>query len=202
MTSLFIHMKLDTNNKGEFMKTYILTVFLLLGISPVQTAFSQTSPESSSESKNTQTSADAHFLDMMTEHHRDGIKMTELATQKAQSKEIKTLAQKILKDQKEELKQMEIWRDRKFSNESKMEAMSEPMDVSKLESAKGKDFDKQFADMMIQHHKDGIKMAKDSSPQLRDGEIKNFVGRMIKNQTKEEEQLQKISSSLDTAKKS
>lgn len=184
------------------MKAYILPVFLLLSITPFRPAFSQTSPASSTQVEKTQMSGDAHFLDMMTEHHRDGIKMAEMASQKAQSKEIKNLAVKMLRDQQKEVKQMQTWRENKFSVEPKMEAMSEKVDMSKLENADGKKFDKEFTDMMIQHHKDGIQMARENSNLLKDDEVKKFADNMIKNQTKEKEQLQKISSSLYGKKQS
>ena len=113
-------------------------------------------------------SHDPHFLDMMTEHHKDGIKMAEMASEKAESKEIKAMAQKIAKDQKKELKQMQEWRQQKYSSAPKTEQMPPKMDMSKLENSKGAEFDKNFAMMMTKHHEEGIKMAQEALPMLGD----------------------------------
>lgn len=175
---------------------HFLGVSLLLGalvISPI--ALSQTSNHSHTMEKGA--SHDPHFLDMMSEHHKDGIKMAEMAADKAQNKEIKAMAQKIAKDQKKELKQMQEWRQQKYSSAPKSEQMPSKMDMTKLENAKGSEFDKNFVMMMAKHHEEGIKMAEEAIPMLENGQIKQFAQNATKNQTKEMKQLHNLHSSLD-----
>lgn len=141
--------------------------------------------------------ADAHFLDRFTKHHQDGIEMARLAQQKAQSSGIKQMASKILKDQPKEIAQMQKWRSRHFSSVEKASDMPPEMDMSKLQSASGTEFDVAFADMMAKHHEDGIKMIEDVEGDLKNPEVKQFVEKAKKNQSKEREQLAQMKSSLE-----
>lgn len=139
---------------------------------------------------------DPHFLDMMTTHHKDGIKMAQLATERAESKEVKSMAQKILRDQKNELKQMQEWRQGKYSSAPKSKQITPKVDMSQLEEAKGADFDKNFAKMMAKHHEEGIKIAEEAIPMLENNQIKQFAQNTTKNQTIEMKQLKDLFSSL------
>lgn len=143
------------------------------------------------------TGHDPHFLDMMSEHHKDGIKMAEMAVEKAESKEIKSVASKIAKDQRKELQQMQEWRKKQFSSVPKTDEKPPKMDMSKLEESKGKEFDKQFAMMMAKHHEDGIKMAEEAIPSLKNDQIKKFAQIATKNQSKEKDLLHKLHTGLD-----
>jgi predicted outer membrane protein len=140
---------------------------------------------------------DAHYLDSFSAHHRDGIAMARLAEQKAQDPELKKLAAKMVKEQTQEMDQMKKWRDQYFPNVQSMEEKPEQVDLSKLEEAKGKEFDSQFAKMMIQHHEDGIKLTKDVSSTLKNEKIKNFADQSVSKQNEEIKRLNEISKKLD-----
>ena len=163
---------------------------------PLARADETTNHQHTHASMEKNTNADAHFLDMMSMHHKDGIKMAEMAADKAQTKEVKAVADKIIKDQEKELKQMNTWRDRKFSSVAKSEETLPKMDMSKLEEAKGKAFDQEFTKMMAQHHEDGIKMGKDFTAKLEDQDIKKFAEKMSSNQMKEKDHLKHLQLSL------
>lgn len=178
-----------------------MTISALLLVTSIQ-ALPVAVADETSESKNSHAtmekgmSHDAHFLDMMSKHHQDGIKMAKMAADKAQTKEVKTVAKKIIKDQQKELQQMQVWRERKFSSVPKSQEAPPKMDMSKLEEAKGKTFDQEFTKMMGQHHEDGIKMAKELTAKLEDQDIKKFAEKMSSNQMKEKEHLKHLQSSL------
>lgn len=53
---------------------------------------------------------DAMFIDMMTRHHQGAVKMAQTALKKAQHKEIKELAQKVVDEQKKEVAKMAKWK--------------------------------------------------------------------------------------------
>lgn len=173
---------------------YLSLVLGVLSLSPV--ASSQPSSQHN-HSMEKGASHDPHFLDMMSQHHKEGIKMAEMAATKAESKDIKAMAEKIAKDQKEELKQMQEWRQKKFSSAPKSEQKPSKMDLSKLENAKGAEFDKTFAMMMAKHHEDGIKMAQEAIPMLKDNQVKQFAQNATKNQTREMKKLHSLHSSLE-----
>lgn len=140
---------------------------------------------------------DPHFLDMMSAHHKDGIKMAQMATGKAQSPEIKAVAAKVIKDQTKEIEQMKNWRQRHFSSVPKTDDMPPKMDMNKLENASGKEFDKTFAEMMAKHHEDGIRMSKSMVGDLKNEEVRNFAEKSIEKQGKEKDHLKQLQASLD-----
>lgn len=145
----------------------------------------------------TMSSHDPHFLDMMSVHHMDGIKMAQLAAEKAQSPDIKTVAGKVIKDQTKEIEQMKNWRQSHFSSVPKSEDMPPKMDMSKLENASGKEFDRTFAEMMAKHHEDGIKMAQSMVGDLKNKDVKNFAEKSIEKQGKEKDYLEQLQASLE-----
>ncbi len=54
---------------------------------------------------------DLRFLDIMTQHHEGSLIMLKEAPDKAEHAEIKTLANEIIKNQENEIKQMQAWKD-------------------------------------------------------------------------------------------
>ncbi|WP_194725960.1 DUF305 domain-containing protein [Noviherbaspirillum malthae] len=53
---------------------------------------------------------DLQFLDTMSAHHQMAIEMAQLAAGKAQHKEVKDLAKKIIDEQKKEIAQLSKWK--------------------------------------------------------------------------------------------
>jgi len=142
------------------------------------------------------TKMDPQFLDKMIIHHQDGIKMAKMATDRAQTPEIKSMAEKILKDQSKEVDQMKKWRQEQFASTPKTNDMPKKMDMSKLENAKGKEFDQTFAHMMSEHHSEGIKMMEKALPELKNEQIKEFAQTAERNQKTELKNLESLQSSL------
>ncbi len=140
--------------------------------------------------------ADAHFLDMMTQHHKDGIEMSQMAVDKSQNAELKKMAEKMVKDQTKEVEQMQKWRTDQFASVPAMDHAMPKMDMSSMNDAKGAEFDKAFSKMMSQHHQDGIKMANAAAPKLTNKEVKKFAQNVVKNQTKEKQHLTKLHSKI------
>jgi uncharacterized protein (DUF305 family) len=53
--------------------------------------------------------ADKNFLEAMIPHHQSAVDMSRLALKKAVKPELKTFAQKVIKDQSAEIKQYQAW---------------------------------------------------------------------------------------------
>lgn len=179
------------------MKKFVIFTFVISSLAIATVSFSETYKHPHNAASEQSTGHDPHFLDMMSAHHQDGIKMAEMAADKAETREIKAVANKIVKDQKKELKQMQEWRKDQFSSIPKSEEMPPKMDMSKLEDAEGKEFDKTFAHLMAKHHEDGIKMAKEAIPSLKNQQVREFAQTATKNQTKEMQLLHNLHTSLD-----
>jgi uncharacterized protein (DUF305 family) len=113
------------------------------------------------------TGADIDFLTGMIVHHDQALVMSELAPERTNNKSIIDLAGRIEVSQEDEISFMEDWlfaRDEQQSDNShnhmhmKMAGMATPQQLDALENSKGKDFDRLFLNLMINHHDGAIKM--------------------------------------------
>lgn len=138
---------------------------------------------------------EAKFLVSMSEHHKDGIEMANMALAKAQSQEVKNLARKISTEQSAELKKMKTWQS-KWYPKTEIKPESPKMDMSKLEQASGKDFDRDFLDMMTEHHNQAIEMTKSALGELEHKEAKTMAQKGLKTQTAEVAKMEKLKAAL------
>lgn len=149
---------------------------------------------------------DAHFIEQMIPHHEDAITMSNLALEKAQRPEVKTLAQNIIDSQTAEINQMKDWYEEWFekklpagdsvmnqhgmmggNNSMHMGMMGDESDENRLESAD--DFDRAYVEDMIPHHQMAVMMAS----MLKNGtdrpEMKKLAEDITTAQTKEIDQM-------------
>ncbi|MGK5693921.1 DUF305 domain-containing protein [Streptomyces sp. URMC 128] len=155
--------------------------------------------------------ADVMFAQMMIPHHEQALEMAELADGRASDAEIKTLVADIEKAQDPEIRTMKSW----LKSWGKPESTGESMpgmdhgsggmdhgsgmpgmmsegDMQKLEAAKGTEFDRMFAEMMIEHHKGAITMAEDEQKNGRNAQAKKLAADVVRTQKAEVEKFEKI----------
>ncbi|EXU62728.1 hypothetical protein Z951_39805 [Streptomyces sp. PRh5] len=161
--------------------------------------------------------ADVKFAQMMIPHHEQAVEMSKLADEQAEDAKIKTLAGDIEKAQDPEIKKMKSWlkawgkpesgsgmpgmdhgsdssmpgmdHGSGSSDNSGMPGMMSDKDMKELKAAKGADFDKMFAQMMIGHHNGAIDMAKDEQKNGKNATAKKLADDVVKTQTAEVKQL-------------
>ncbi|MDO9486596.1 MAG: DUF305 domain-containing protein [Actinomycetota bacterium] len=127
--------------------------------------------ESPTSSNTAAASADIAFAQMMIPHHEQAVEMSELAPDRASSAFIKELAGRIQNAQQPEIDLMASWLTNwgvpRMNMADSLNAhaghgmagvMSEA-DMAKLTAAKGSQFDRLYAEMMIAHHEGAIEMA-------------------------------------------
>lgn len=150
--------------------------------------------------KTADTPYDLHYIDMMIEHHQMGIDMAKMAQNKASHAELKTLATKMIEDQQKDQDQLKKWRDEWYAGKPKSDHMNMPgmsgmkmpqMDMGKLETASGNDFDLKFIDMIVPHHQMAIDMSKEALRKASHAQLKTFARQTIDKQQKEKVQLSK-----------
>lgn len=119
------------------------------------------------------TAADAMFAQMMIPHHEQAVVMATLAETRAASPEVVDLAAEIKGAQQPEIDQMTAWlnewgvpvmsgMDDMGGHEGHgMSGMLTKDQLSQLEDASGPEFDRLFAESMIEHHVGAIDMAED-----------------------------------------
>jgi uncharacterized protein (DUF305 family) len=140
---------------------------------------------------------DLQFLDTMIAHHRGAVDMAGPCAAKAQHSEVKTLCSNIISSQEKEIAEMKAWRDKWFPGAApalnmEMAGMSGSMmgmDMKKLGSLSGNDFDLEFIREMIPHHEGAVTMAKEALQKSTKGEIKTLANAIIKAQEAEIKQM-------------
>jgi uncharacterized protein (DUF305 family) len=114
------------------------------------------------------TAADVHFMSAMIGHHEQAIVMSRLAPTHGASAPVRTLAERIINSQQDEIATIRQWlRDRgqPLEHEMLMPGMLMPgmltgAQMKQLDQARGAEFDGLFLKFMIQHHRGAVSMVK------------------------------------------
>jgi uncharacterized protein (DUF305 family) len=132
------------------------------------------------------TAADVRFMSTMIGHHAQAVAMARLAPTHGASHSIRTLAERIINAQQDEIAIMQRWlRDRgqpvpeprpdgmmvmsgttttmpgQHAHAHAMPGMLTPEQMKQLDQARGKEFDRLFLQFMIQHHSGAVSMVKE-----------------------------------------
>ncbi|MEU6778126.1 DUF305 domain-containing protein [Nonomuraea angiospora] len=114
----------------------------------------------------TANASDIKYVQDMVVHHRQALDMSLLAPTRAESTQLKNLASRIKDAQGPEIQFMTTWlREQQqtvpehHAAHEGMPGMATPAQMEALKAAKGKDFDRMFLELMINHHLGAIKMS-------------------------------------------
>lgn len=120
--------------------------------------------------------ADVHFMSGMIAHHGQAIVMARMAPSHGASERIKTLCERIINAQQDEIASMQQWlRDRNqpvpspdehagmmnmsgMDHEMLMPGMLTTAQIKQLDDSRGGEFDRLFLTFMIQHHRGAVSM--------------------------------------------
>ncbi|WP_314174587.1 DUF305 domain-containing protein [Streptomyces winkii] len=118
--------------------------------------------------------ADVSFAEGMIPHHRQALEMAALASSRAESAQVKSLASRIGKAQKPEIEKLSGWlkswgekvpaagggAEHSEHSGHSMPGMMTSGDMEQLKKASGEKFDRQFLEMMTAHHQGAVEMAR------------------------------------------
>ncbi|GAC1515682.1 MAG: DUF305 domain-containing protein [Gemmatimonadaceae bacterium] len=122
------------------------------------------------------TSADVHFMSAMISHHAQALVMAAWAPTHGASGSVRTLAERIINAQQDEIATMQRWlADRRLpvpearaagmtmvmngvAHDMLMPGMLTPDQMKRLDQARGAEFDRTFLTFMIQHHRGAVAM--------------------------------------------
>jgi uncharacterized protein (DUF305 family) len=156
---------------------------------------------------------DVMFTQMMIMHHQQAVEMANLAQTRAADPKVKQLAAQIKAEQTPEIATMKGWLaawgqptampgmpsgmpsgmpGMPSGMPSGMPGMMSSADMAKLAAATGKNFDKQFLQMMIAHHKGAIQMAHAEQVREANPDAKTLASQIIKSQQAEIGTMQKM----------
>lgn len=110
---------------------------------------------------------DVAFAQQMIPHHEQALMMASVATERAESDEVRDLAASIEEAQRPEIDTMTEWLgdwDQDVPEDGDMGGMDEGMmmssdDMDHLETMPAAEFDQMWLSMMIEHHEGAIEMA-------------------------------------------
>ncbi|MER5308431.1 DUF305 domain-containing protein [Streptomyces sp. NPDC002773] len=146
--------------------------------------------------------ADVMFAQMMIPHHEQALEMAKLAEGRAEDPEVKKLVTAIEQAQDPEIQKMKAWLKGWGKPESAghgasggghgMAGMMSDQDMKDLAAAKGRDFDRTFAELMIAHHDGAVAMAKDEQKNGRNVTAKSLADDVVRTQSAEVTALRKI----------
>ncbi|MFD8201025.1 DUF305 domain-containing protein [Streptomyces sp. NPDC059701] len=137
-------------------------------------------------------SADVAYARMMIQHHAQAMEMTELVPERAESGQVKKLAERISAAQGPEITAMRGWLTSHGREETggghehaTMPGMASEAQLAKLRAADGKAFDQLFLTLMITHHEGAITMATDVKSQGNNVQIEEMADDVVAQQTSE-----------------
>ncbi len=142
--------------------------------------------------------ADVQFARPMIPHHRQATVMAELAADRAESEEVKALAEEIIAAQQPEIDTMnamlEKWGRGMGMGEGGMmggmNGMMTPQQMTELENASGGEFDRLFLRMMIAHHEGAVEMARAEQADGQNPQAIELAKQIESTQTDEIERMQ------------
>jgi uncharacterized protein (DUF305 family) len=158
------------------------------------------------------TQADIHFMTGMIGHHGQALVMAGWAPSHGASPEVRTLCERIINEQGDEINSMSQWlRDHGQPVPDPHKAMTMMMNgkemtmlmpgmltdeqMKELDAARGQDFDRLFLTYMIQHHKGAVSMVHDlfeSQGAGQDEAVFKFASDVNVDQTTEIARMQKM----------
>ncbi|MEO5816770.1 MAG: DUF305 domain-containing protein [Gemmatimonadaceae bacterium] len=153
------------------------------------------------------TVADVEFMQGMIAHHGQAIYMSRLAAARGASPRVLKFAIKIDQSQGTEIRLMQEWL---VANKQtapvaeswrtmSMPGMLTPEQLKTLDTSHGVEFDRQFLNLMIQHHNGALRMVKDlfaTAQAAQDVDVSVFANDVVTVQTAEIDIMQQMLANL------
>lgn len=173
---------------------FFAAAVIVLGLAAVPALLELSDREQSPSESSEFNRNDLMFMNMMIVHHDQAIEMAEMAENRTDNEKVLQLARNISEAQRAENQQMTEWM-QKMGYEPgahhRMAGMASPQEMDALEDSEGAEFDRLFAELMIEHHKGGIDMARNFREVGKHSELRQMQTQMIETQQKEIEKMQK-----------
>lgn len=152
--------------------------------------------------------ADVAFARNMVPHHEQAVRMSEQVPSRTEQPQVRELASRIGSAQRPEIERMNGWLqdwhagpdqqgqhgdhqmpgqhgDHQAPGGHQMHGMMGPEQMADLERARGSDFDRRWVQMMVEHHRGAVEMARAEQDRGRNPEAKQLAGQMVDSQRAE-----------------
>lgn len=158
-----------------------MSVFLITGCDNGQPEDSEKVAEDRNEDRldDRKSEKDAEFLVEAAAINLEEIKLGELAQQKGTLKEVKDLGKMMVEEHTAALDQLKQLAEEKSVSLPGSLTEDGQDAYDKLNEKSGKDFDKEYCDMMVKGHKDAIDKFEKASSKAEDMDIRNWAASML-----------------------
>lgn len=166
-------------------RTMVAGLVILLGLAAGFTLAQTPETRSDNSEFNGQ---DIMFMNMMIVHHDQAIEMAELSENRTDNENILELSDNISEAQRAENEQMTTWMNElayEAGNHHPMAGMATEEEMQRLKSSEGENFDRLFAELMIEHHRGGIEMARNFREVGKHPELGEMQTQMVETQQSE-----------------
>ncbi|HWO94743.1 MAG TPA: DUF305 domain-containing protein [Dehalococcoidia bacterium] len=137
------------------------------------------------------TDADHEFLRMMSDHHEGLIEMASAAMNKGSTAQIQGDAHQLHTKQEQEQKEMvDMVRNAYGENLEPAIMPSNRAMNDTLQQKSGVEYDRTFYRMVVQHHREGIRMMDQFRPRVQRAEVRQMLDRMRSEQQREIQELE------------
>jgi uncharacterized protein (DUF305 family) len=140
--------------------------------------------------------SDRAFIDAMVPHHRGAVDMAEVALDNAEHREIRDLAEDIVRTQEAEVRELRAIKEQEYgtsdvpkgmdASQMKTMGMTDPRELAGREP-----FDRAFIDAMILHHESAIEMAGVALDESENPEIREIARAIVEAQESEIAQMRR-----------
>ncbi|MFJ3782117.1 DUF305 domain-containing protein [Streptomyces sp. NPDC090093] len=184
-------------------------------VSPSATAAAPGSAASQAPAPGPFNDADVMFAQMMIPHHEQALEMARLADGRAEDPGVKRLVAAIERAQDPEIRTMRAWlkgwgrpesaghgdghgsgsgsdHGDGHGSGSGMAGMMSEQDMKGLAAARGKEFDRAFAELMIAHHEGAVTMAEEERSKGLNPTAKKLADDVVRTQSAEIAELRKV----------
>ena len=139
-------------------------------------------------------SFDQSFFRMMSAHHQVGVELSQLAADRAVSKDVQVLGRLMVAEQQAEIEAQQRWWQSWFGGvlpppspeeHAMMPGMLPSGALEQLATLSGSDFDQRFLDLMIRHHEGAVQMSDQAWSRAGDLRLRIFAIQIRHAQTRQ-----------------
>ncbi len=131
------------------------------------------------DTKSMLNSSDEKFVKMAAMSGQNEVKVSTLAVGKAESAEVKTIAEMMVKDHTAVNEELAGFAKTKGVEISAAGDSNTPDVIAKLEKESGKDFDKAYLKQLKDDHQKSVDKFEDASKNANDGDLKAWAGKTL-----------------------
>jgi uncharacterized protein (DUF305 family) len=133
-----------------------------------------------------------NFMEMMIEHHHMATEMGKMCQEKATHEELRKMCTDIVKSQEEEITTMQHWLQLWYG----LNFMPTPnptmeMQMQRLASLEGKEFEIHFMEMMVMHHRQAVAMGAEIAVRAFHRELRTLGRNIVRTQSIEIEKMER-----------